>query len=262
MVTAARPLSKGWDMRWRARSYSLDNDAVLVELVEPIGIAGPQAGRTYAEIYGFPSDYTRLSALDRQVTESKLDFGRKLGKKKGKVRFYWNYDEIDRDHYEVAPGETASTTNVFGASWWARPQKGVKTFVSLERGSTDTAFALVNGAFSTLTSPAVPSPFDPNGAQYFESHNARIEDTTASPASWDELKVRASYLVGDTSFSASYRYWDGENDDGDLTDWSRTVQALTMTVWAAPAPKWQWHAAYAWNSTELGTPAGIPLFDG
>ncbi|MCP4203178.1 MAG: hypothetical protein GY769_14745 [bacterium] len=196
------------------------------------------------------------------MTESKLDFNRRLGKKKGSVRLFWEYEEVDRDHLEVAPGEMASTTNILGASWRARPKKGLKTYVSVEHGETDNAFALVDGAFSTLTSPAVPNPFDPNGAQYYEFHDARIADTTASPASWDEVKLRANCLAGSTSFTSSYRYWDGDNDDGDLTDWSRTVQALTLTLWGAPAPKWEWHTAYAWNSTELGTPASIPLFDG
>ncbi len=261
-ITAARSFDKGWNMRWRARSYKLENDDVFIDLVERVGVAGPQAGRTYAEIYGFPSDYTRLSSLDRQVTESKLDFSRRSGKKKGSVRLFWEYEEVDRDHLEVAPGEMASTTNILGASWRARPKKGLKTYVSVEHGETDNTFALVDGAFSTLTSPAVPNPFDPNGAQYYEFHDARIADTTASPASWDEVKLRANYLAGSTSFTSSYRYWDGDNDDGDLTDWSRTVQALTLTLWGAPAPKWEWHTAYAWNSTELGTPASIPLFDG
>ncbi len=261
-VTAARSFKKGWNMRWRARSYKIENDDVFIDLVERVGVAGPQAGCTYAEIYGFPADYIRVSSLDRQVTESKLDFSRRLGKKKGGHRFFWEYEETDRDNFEVAPGEMASTTNVLGASWRARPKKGLKTYVAFEHGETDNAFALVDGAFSTLTSPAVPNPFDLNGAQYFESHDARIADNTASPASWDEIKLRANYLSGNTSFTSSYRYWDGDNSDGDLTDWSRTVQTLTLTLWGAPAPKWQWHTAYAWNNTELGLPASIPLFDG
>ncbi len=262
LVTAARNFKSSWSLRWRARSYTLDSDDYFVDTVERLGIAGPQAGRTYRELYGFEADFLRQSALNRDVLESKLDLGYRFGKKGGKARFFWEYEDIDREHFEVAPGETASTTNVLGVSWSARPKKGWKTYLLAQRGETDDSFMLVNGAFSTLVSPAVPNPFHPDGAQYFEFHDARIEDTTASPASWDEIKGRASYTSGNTMVTGSYRWWDGDNSEGDLTDWSRTVQAATITLWSAPSPQREWHFAYSWNETDLEAPASIPLFDG
>lgn len=262
LVTAWRSFAKRWDMRWRGRSYKLESDDVFVDAAEPLGVAGPQAGRTYRQIYGLDPDFLRRSSLDRDVFESKLDAGFDLGKKAGKARFFWEYEEIDRQNYAVAPGQTSSATSVLGVSWRARPRKGWKTRLLVQHGETDDPFMLVNGSFSTLVSPAVPNPFDPAGAQYFESHDARIEDTTASPASWDEAEIRASYTGGDTSLSGSYKWWDGDNSEGDQTDWSRSHQAASLTLWSAPAPQWEWQAAYVWSSTELETPAAIPLFDG
>ena len=198
LFTAAKRLSDDWSFRWRGRGYTIDNDDVFVDAVERLGVAGPQAGRTYREIYGFDPDYLRQSALSRDVVESNLDFTRRLGKKSGRLRLFWNYESIDRDTFEVAPGETDTTTNLLGAAWWARPAKGWKTQVRLQHGETDNPFTNVNGAFSTLTSPAVPNPFHPDAAQYYTMRAAKVMDTTALAGSWDEIKVRGSYTRGRT----------------------------------------------------------------
>ncbi len=261
-VLGAVRMFQNWNLSFRGRSYSLENDDVFVDSVERLGIAGPQAGLTYRQIYGFDPDYLRQSALDRQVFESNLDLSRRLGAKRGRVRFSWDYMTVDRDHLEVAPGETRSITNVLGASWRARPKKGWKTQLGFEHGETDSPFGNLDGAYSTLTSQSSPNPFLPQAAQYYVSHAARIADIGASPSSWDELTARASHSAGSHTLSASYRLWDGDNNDGDLTDWSRSVQAATIAFWSAPAATWDWHVAYTWNETELDLPASIPLFDG
>ncbi len=261
IVTAARPL-KNWNLSFRGRSYTLDSDDVFVDAVERLGVAGPQAGKTYREIYGFDPDYLRRSVLNRDVLETSFDLSRRLKGKKGRVRLSWDRKAIDREHLQVAPGETETVTNVLGVSWRARPKKGWKTQLAVEHGETDNPFMNVNGAYSTLVSGSSPNPFLPQAAQYYVSHAARIAETTASPSSWDELTARASHSAGSNTLTASYRLWDGENNDGDLTDWSRSVQAATIAFWSAPAPDWQWHIAYNWNSTELDLPASIPLFDG
>ncbi len=151
---------------------------------------------------------------------------------------------------------------MIGVSWRARPKKGWKTQLAFEHGEADNPFMHVDGAFSTLTSGSSPNPFLPQAAQYYVSHEARIADVGASPSSWDELTARASHSAGNHTFSASYRMWDGDNNDGDLTDWSRTVQSATVAFWSAPAAEWNWHIAYTFNDTELDMPASIPLFDG
>ena len=261
LITAAR-LFKNWNLAFRGRSYSLDNDNYFVDANEPRGVAGPQANLTYREIYGFDPDYLRLSALNRSVFESNFDLSRRLAGKKGRVRFSWEYRTIDRDHLEVAPGDTKSTTNVLGVSWRARPKKGWKTQLALEHGEVDNPFVNLNGAYSTLTSPSATNPFQPQAAQYYQFHAARIADIGASPSSWDELTARVSRSSGSNTFSASYRYWDGDNNDGDLADWSKSVQAATFAFWSAPTAEVQWHLAYTFNETEVGLPASIALFDG
>lgn len=266
---AARALPGDWRLRWRGRVYDIDNDDVFVDVNERPGIAGPAAGQTFSERYGLEPDYLRRSALNREVVESKLDLAHRFGKAAGTVRFQWDLETVDRDHFEVAVGETETTENVFGVSWRARPKKGLNLSAAVRHGDVNNPFALVDGAYSTLVSVRVSSPFDPRAAQYFESHEARIADTTASPESWDEVKLGLSWQFGGggdgdggETLTASYRQWDGDNDSGDLTDWSKVHESATVALWSAPTPTWQWHVAYARLDQELKFPIFIPIFDG
>ena len=77
-----------------------------------------------------------------------------------------------------------------------------------------------------------------------------------------EFEARATYTGQKATVTGTYRYWDGDNDTGDLTDWARNTQAATVTLWSSPAPKWQWYAGWAYNDIQLDTTATVPLFDG
>lgn len=262
-VNAARRLGDSWRLRWRGRVYSIDSDDVFVDTIERVGVAGPQAGLTYEEIYGVNYDWWRRSALDRNAVESKLDASYRLGRAAGTLHFQWDFSSLDRDNYQVLPGKTDTTTNLFGVSWRGRPAKGARLEAALRHADISNAFTLINGSCSTLVSDRYANPWDPATPQYDDFQQARIAETTASPSSWDEAKLLGSVSLGGAAMaSATYRYWSGDNTDGDLTDWSRTNQTATITLWSAPAATWDWYAAYAWQRSELDAPACIPIFDG
>lgn len=263
LVNVSRSFKQGWNLRWRGRAYTIDNDDVFVDVAEPVAIAGPHLGRTYREVYGFDPDFLRRSALDRDVLESRFDLSYRISRKAGTVKLEWDFENVDREAFEVAPGETDTTENVVGVSWWARPRKGLRVDAALRHAEVDNPFTNLDGAYSTLVSASAASPFAPTSAQYYEFQDARIADVTALPASWDELKLGLSKLFSaGLNLNASYRYWDGDNDEGDLADWSRTHQAATVSLFAAPAPTWQWHLAYTYHDSELDLPVTIPIFDG
>jgi len=262
IVTAAKRFKSGLRLRWRGRAYSIDNDDVFVDVNDRVGIAGPQAGQTYEDIYGVNFDHTRMSARSRDAIESKLDLSYRFGRKKGTLRFLWDYDNVDRDNYEVLPGKTKTSTNMLGATWRSRPAKGLKLEAALRHADISNAFTLIDGACSTLVSESWPNPWNPDTPQYFEFQDERIAETTASPSSWNRADLKLAYSTGRTTLSAKYIYWDGDNSDGDLTDWSRTNQNATLTLWSAPAESWSWYAAYAWQESEVNSPACIPVFDG
>ena len=266
LVDVTRPLGEKWRLRWRNRAYSIDVDDVLVVLNERLGIAGPQAGRTYAEIYGLPaSEYLRLSSADRDVLESRLELAWRISRKAGSLRFLWDFERTDRDHVEVAPGEGETTENVLGLTWTARPVKGLRVHAQLRHGEVDHPFANLNGAYSALvTTETAPNPFAPTATQYYEFQGARIADPSAHPETWDRAEIRLSRTLGDgqTLLTASYRYENGVNDSLDLGDWERTDQALTATVFRAIDARTSWHLAFAHHESEVKHPSSIPIFDG
>jgi len=264
MVNAARRFGRSWSLSWRGRVYAIDNDDVFVDTNERVTTAGPHAGKTYEDVYGRNFDWTRKSTLSRDALESRLNLSRRLGSlKAGTLKLSWDFDSVDRDFYQVAPGETTTTTNVLGVSWRARPAKGLKLDARYRHGDVEHPFMLVNGSCSTLVSGAYPNPFNPETPQYEQFHDARVADTTASPSSWDEARLAATFSLGAaTSLTGTYRWWDGSNSDGDLTDWSRTNQTATVTLWAAPSQTWDWYLGYSWVDSQLDAPACIPVFDG
>lgn len=260
---AARNFTRGIDLRWRGRVYSLDADDVYVDANERLGIAGPAAGKTYRQIFGYDPDYLRRSVLDRDVVASELDVGWRLPGKKSKLRFLWNFESVDRGSYEVAPGETATVTNVLGLDWTARPAKKTRFQVTYRHGLVDRPYMLVDGAYSTLVTTPTAATLAPTTPQYFQFQNARIADTTAAPETWDEIWARGSAgFGGGTMLSASYRWWDGQNDGGDLTDWQKNSQSATVTLSGIASPKVAWNVAWAWHDQEIDMPANIPIFDG
>lgn len=251
-----------WGFRWRGRSYNVDVSDYFVDTIERASIAGPHTGRTYREVYGLDPDFNRLSSRNRDVVDSKADLSYRFNRKLGSLRVIWDYDSVDREYYQVAPGTTKTTSNELGLSWSARPAKGWKTNVLAKFGSASDPFNGVNTQYSTLVSLPAASPMAPTSAQYFEFHDARIADGSASPESWTRFEARGTYTGKSSSITANYRHWDGKNTSGDLTDWSRLNQAASVTLWSSPAPKWQWYVGYTWNDSSLDTVATIPLFDG
>jgi hypothetical protein len=264
LLNASRRFGPRFTVRWRARAYSTSTDSVFVDIAEPVAQAGPQVGRTYRDVYGLDPDFMLESSLDRDVLESNLDLGLKLNGKAGTLRFLWDYQSLERDNYEVAVGETDTTTNILGLSWTARPAKGVRLEARAKHGEADNPFMLPNGVYSPLVTPAATgaTPLAPNSTQYYVWRASRIGDSTNQPESWDELWAKGSFVQGNTTASLSYRWWDGENDGGDLTDWSRTSQTATLSFWSMPSPMVQWSLAYVWHDQELDFPASIALFDG
>ncbi|MBI2214670.1 MAG: hypothetical protein HYU52_13575 [Acidobacteria bacterium] len=260
-VNASRRFGK-WMMRWRGRMYEIENDAAWVDTNDRVGVAGPWKGFRYKDKVPIETDFIRYSGLDRSTSESAFDVSRKLGRQAGTLRFTWNYQAIDRDFYQVAVGETETTSNVLGVSWTARPAKGVRTEVRFEHGDVENPFMLIDGACSTLVSGSYPSVFVPGQPQYADVHESRVADTTASPDAWDEIYLLGSYSTTKMSITANYRQWDGENSSGDLTDWGRTSNNATVMLTWMPAESWSWYTGYAWQASELKSGACIPLLDG
>ncbi len=263
----ALALGKSWDsglrLRWRTRYYTLENDDFFVDSTERTSVAGPQAGRTYRQVYGYDPDFLRESALDRDVYESDLEAAFRLGKNLGTVRAVWDFRNEARKNTWVAPGVATTTTNVVGLSWRGQAARSFRLTADYRHGDAAHAFLALDTTCSQLTYPTSgTSGLDPRLAQYYMSHAARTGDGTADPARWDEAKVGLSWISTKVGLTANYRYWSGSNRDGDFTDWSKDQQSATVTLWSMPSPAWDWYVAYAFQKIELGGHTCVSLFDG
>ena len=257
--------TRRWNFRWRGRSYQIDNSTELLVPIQRPGIAGPQSPGTYSDYYpAWPEAQLRLPSANRDVIESKADITYRLANRElGSLRFFWNYDKQDREYYQVAPGTTETSRNLLGMSWSARPGKGWKTYAGIKYADISNPFQIVDGKYSTLISQGSGgSAFDPRAAQYWQMHAERIAEGTASPSSYFQGDLRGTYLHDGNMLTASYRYWKGDNNDGDLNDWARDSQAFNITYWATPSPEWQWYVGYNYNDTSMDAVMTIPIFDG
>jgi hypothetical protein len=262
--SAARPFAgKKARLRFRGRYYETDTSDYFYDTIEREAIAGPQAGKTYRDVYGIDVDYLRQSSLNRSVWDLDADVSLKLGRRAGSLTGTWEFNNTDREFYQVAPGETTTTTNILGVEWRPRPARGLRFNASYRHAWVSNPYTLVGGACSDqVTDGPLASPFDPRAAQYYTMRAAKIMDTTALAGSWDELKLRGAYTKGRTMVTALYRYWDGSNTEGNLTDWERTNQTATVTFAWMPAPTWDGFVSYNYQNLENSAPVCIAIFDG
>lgn len=262
VVTATKRFGKDLRLRWNGKVYQTETNDVFIDTIERTTMAGPHAGQTYFDVYGDTFDHTRYSALNRDGVRSRLDASYRLGRKLGTIRGVWDYEVIDRDHYEVAVGETKTTENILGLSWRARPAKGVRFEAELKHGDVNNTFMAIDATCSTLVSPRYTNPWQPETPQYNEQHQTRIGDTTASASSWNRAVLSVGYTFGQSTVTGRYVYWDGDNTDGDLTDWSKNRQTATITLWSPGGTSWDWYVGWAYQDMSLDAPTCIPIFDG
>jgi hypothetical protein len=262
VVTAAKRFGSNLNLRWHGKVYQTETNNVFIDTIERTTMAGPHAGLTYEDVYGRTFDHTRYSALNRDGLDSKLGASYRFGRKLGTLRGFWNYKTIDREYYEVLPGEKKTTSNILGVSYRMRPAKGLRLDAEYKYGSVDNAFMAIDATCSTMVSDRYPNPWNPETPQYTEFHAARIAETTASASSWNRAVLALGWSFGQSTLTGRYVYWDGTNTDGDLTDWSKNRQTATITFWSPGGENWDWYAAWAYQDMNMDAPACIAIFDG
>jgi hypothetical protein len=260
----ARKVGKSGNFTLRGRSYSIDSTDYFVDTVEPVAVAGTYPGQTYRQRYNYDPDFLRQSAIDRNVIEAQARYQHRLGKG-GTLAASYDARSIDRDNYYVAPGETTTMEQKLKLTWSARPAQGFSLRAAATFADISHPFMSLDAACNpdALQTTSLPSPLAPGSVQYYQIHEARVADLSASPSQYLEARLTGTYQLGASSMAMlSYRYWDGQNDELDLTDWSKQLNAVTATISVAPAEKSELHVAATWAERELETHVCIPLMDG
>jgi len=263
-LTLARRLGERARLSFYGRTYSIDSTDYYYDANEPAAVAGPYAGKTYRERYDFDPDFLRESTVDRDVIEANARLVYRLAAKTSLIGQYL-VRSIDRATYEVAPGETATLEQRLKLTLATRPAKGFQLRAAATLADISHPFMSLDAACNPEAMQTTPtaSPIVPGSTQYYQIHAARVADLTASPSRYAELRLSGSYQFGSSSLaSVTYQWWDGDNDDQDLTDWSKTLSAVTANLMWAPTEKAQLFTGVSYGTRELETYVCIPLMDG
>jgi len=263
-LSMSRKLAPRTNLAFYARAYSFDSSDYFFDSPEPVAVAGPYAGKTYRQRYGFDPDYLRRSALDRDVVEGTLRLSH-LFSSKASLTAQYQARQIDRANYEVSPGETTTLEQKLKVGLTLRPNARLSLRATAAYADISHPFMALNAACNPdplQTNPA-PSPLAPGSVQYYQIHDARVADLTASPSAFKELRLAASFQANPSTLATlTYQWWDGDNQDLDLTNWSKNTQAVTASLTWAPAERWQLYAAATYGERETETFVCIPLMDG
>jgi hypothetical protein len=228
-------LGKNGFFNIRFRQIEIDNDTIFVDVSEPLDIAGPNVGLTYAGAYGVGSfDFFRYSALSRKVFDLDATFRYKLTKSL-RLRLGYEYKTVNRDHYDV--GDTKSST--FKGKITFKPVKQFKLTVEGKfKSITDPFSNLKGGVAPLLQTTAYPNFFV--GTQFFQWHEAREVNLTNFPESVNEIK--GGFVWSPSSkfaLNGSILVRSEENDSINYTGakWSRDMTQYGVNMWFAPSKK-------------------------
>jgi hypothetical protein len=248
------PLGKRAYLKGLFRKYEIETESVFVDVVEQTAPAGPAAGLTYPQQYPamLPLDYYTESTAARSPTEMALELAFRPGKRSS-INLGYEYEEITRESFHVEK----STTNLFKASAYWRPDKTVNLRARYEQAMTSDPYANINAAkpaiLQTVPTPG-GMPFGPLSLQYFEMYNSRMANLSSFPTDSLFLEGTASWSPSpQVTVSGHYRYRDQKNDELNYSTWGHAMHMPGVEVWAAPSPRFTLAAGWGYQKDTLDT---------
>jgi hypothetical protein len=248
------PLGKRAYLKGLFRKYEIETESVFVDVIEPVAPAGPAAGLTYAQQYPgmLPLDYNTESAASRTPTEMALELAIRPGKRSS-INLGYEYEEIARESFHVEK----STTNLFKASAYWRPDKTLNLRARYEQAMTSDPFANIHAA-KPAALQLVPTPgglpFGPQSLQYFEMYNSRMANLSSSPTDTLFLEGTATWSPSQhVTVSGHYRYRDQKNDELNYSTWGHAMHMPGVDIYIAPTPRVTLAAGWGYQKDTLDT---------
>jgi hypothetical protein len=247
------PLGRKLSFRAAIRRYDIDADSVLVDVNEPIAPAGLSAGQTYEQ--AFPQlgelDFLRESGLSRTPTTAEFDLIYRPFRRTT-IRAGYEWEEIERDHYDVQ----RTVTHTVRGSVRARPWKTLQVQARAAYDRVRDPFARENAAMPLVLQPyASPGNLPFTGLQYFEFYRTRQADLTSSPARDGFLEQSLTWTPGErVSLTGHYRYRRALNDELNFSQWHQSSHVPGAQIWIAPGGPVNITAGYTYQRerTETG----------
>ena len=219
------------------RYLNIDSDDVYVKLngdayngFDPNGNPITDPTKTYFNAAtGKPVDFNfvRKSAIDRDQYEFSLDMVYRFMMSRYKIRLGYEYKDIDRDNYEVYPGDKDTTLNKIKFGFDFKPINKMSGRFRFAYSNIDKPFGNPEaGCMKTTTmfdlSTAMhPLPVTSYGGMpaYTKIHDLRTYDASISPSDIYDYFLNLSFIPTDRfNFSLIGKYSDKDNDEGN-TDW-------------------------------------------
>ena len=269
--------------RLRGRYEMVDSDDAAVPLILNVALAGPQAGDTYADVYGTanvdgnldpgelrwnPDDYRlRRSAIDRKVLAAGANLVYRLGaQRQHRLQASLETRSTDRNHYAVRDdGSTQTTEDTL--SLLLRGSFGKKKNryqAQIEWYRADDPFTNVDGGCRTAgTDPADPFVFPWNSFQYYQLYALRFANLTNQPT--DRLTLRASLTLSplsNSSLTLRAKQQQRSNDQTQVSDWESSTTDIGALFWWAPSPRIYTVASAQYLKEDQETHICIPLMGG
>jgi len=238
-------LFPGLNLGLKFRYLSLDNDDVNIDLDSE---GWPS---------GFNPDFTRKSAMSRDETTIGLDSSYRLTKKTS-LKFGYEWDQIDRDNYEVgAGGETKTEKNTVKLGVDSRLHRKLKAKIGYKWQDIDNPFNNLKAACE----PKNDTPIDPTHVYYSDRQETRTATLSNQPTDVNEITADLIWSVRPgLSLTANYRWLDKENDE--TSDWQQESHMPSLNLRYAPTAKLSFNLSYIYDWTRTETLACIPVFDG
>jgi len=199
--------------------------------------------------------FTRESAIDREEITGNLDAAYRLNRCTT-IRLGYEYDNIDRDTFEVTKsGDTETTTHTFKVAVNGRPDRKWKYRVGYTYKNIDDPFSNVGGCCQEVENLHSATPY----YQIFNREN-RMHDGSVSPESVHEIKLSATYMPKTSmSINGLFQY---ERQDNDHSDWDSDRYMAGINFWFMPMKKLSFSLGYNYQYERYGGQICTDLFGG
>jgi len=246
------PIGRKASLRAAVRRYDIEADSVQVDVAELPAPAGPSAGLTYAEAYPQLGalDFVRESGLSRTPTTAEIDLVYRPYRRTT-VRAGYEWEEIQRDHYDVQ----RTVTHTVRGSVRARPWKPLQVQARAAYDWVRDPFVRENAAMPLVLQPYMsPGNVPFTGLQYFEFYRTRQADLTSSPARAEFIEHSVTWTPTDrVSVMGHYRYRHAENEELNFSQWSQSSHVPGAQIWIAPGGPIQLSAGYTYQREQTET---------
>ncbi|MFC2171606.1 GSU2204 family CXXCH-containing (seleno)protein [Acidobacteriota bacterium] len=248
----------------QVRQEKMTSDDYYVQSVERTSVAGPQAGKTYRDVYGFDPNFTRESAYDRDVTSAKFNLRYRIPERRMTLSGGYEREQTDRATYEVADNSTETTMDRIRFSLNARLDKKLRARFMYRGSWYEHPFVNLYGGCEThIQDVGVSSPLVPGSTQYYERHGTRAAHLTNFPSDLHEMRAVVTWTPDPRfAFTGAYRFSDAKNDELNLSEFKRSIHSPELTAWYAPGEGTTITSSYIYFKTNLNTMTCIPVMDG